>query len=93
MDEFEEKLDVEHDKKKLWKQLSNSWVHTTGFAVKVVEITGEESQLPSWCLILPIELEQTDLSAIDDLNKYLSDFRSILRKSIDLYQNESRNLS
>jgi hypothetical protein len=93
MDEFGIIIRAKQDLKEKYQQLSNRWIHTKGFAEHVVDITVKESYLPSWCLILPVEFEQIDLSAIDELNKDLSDFRIILRKSIDLYQNESRNLS
>lgn len=64
----------------IYGQLSENWVHIGGFAEKIANIT-IDSQLPSWCWILPIELDDNDLSVIRELNNNVSVFRKILEKT------------
>jgi hypothetical protein len=69
--------------KKVYGRLSNDWVHTRGFAEKVVDFTQRNSQMPSWAWILPITLNENDLSIINDLNQDVALFRALLEKTND----------
>jgi len=66
----------------VYKQLSHDWVHTQGFAEKVVKFNSDNSQLPSWAWILPITLDEKDLTTVNELNEYITIFRKILKRSM-----------
>lgn len=69
---------------KVYGRLSDDWIHTRGFAEKVVDFTKTHSQLPSWTWILPITLNENDLEIIDELNRDVALFRALLEKTNEL---------
>jgi hypothetical protein len=77
----------------VYKELSNDWVHTRGFAEKVVNLTSENSQLPSWSWVLPINLDEKDLPTINELNNYIVIFRNLLEKTIAIDGNTFQKVS
>ncbi|MGA2122138.1 MAG: hypothetical protein ABSG49_08875 [Methanoregula sp.] len=72
---------TESELNRVYERLSNEWVHTLGFAEKVVALTSDNFQLPSWAWILPISLDEKDLPVIIELNDYIAIFRKLLRKT------------
>jgi len=48
----------------IYGQLSKNWVHIDGFAEKIANMTIDNRQLPSWCWLLPIELDDKDFPVI-----------------------------
>jgi len=67
---------------RVYGRLSDEWVHTRGFAEKVVNFTSLNSQLPSWAWILPITLDEKDLTTINELNQDIALLRKLLEKVI-----------
>jgi hypothetical protein len=82
LNEFDKKICAERNIRESWKRLSNEWVHPIGFAKKVIEITNQELKLPSWGWMLPINLDDNDIASIDELNKFIADFRIVLKKAV-----------
>jgi len=72
----------------VYGRLSNDWVHTLGFAKKVVDLTSANSQLPSWAWILPIGFDEKDLPTINELNDYIAIFRKLLEKTIAINEDK-----
>jgi len=67
----------------LWSKLSEDWVHTKGFVRRVVNEIVEKSEIPSWALVIPMNYTDVDLDVIDELGKRVSQFRKLLKVTID----------
>ena len=87
VDDLGKDTGVESEIYRVYGQLSNDWVHTRGFAEKVVTLTSDNKQLPSWSWILPISLDENDLTTINELNNYIAIFRKLLGKTIAIIGN------
>ena len=74
----------------LWGKLSQDWVHTKGVVNRIVKEITEKSPAPSWTFIIPIKYIETDLDAIEELGKHISQFRNLLKVTIENYKQEFR---
>ncbi len=79
-------LDVGDDFSVLWKELSDTWFHTRGFANKVVENIVNSSDAPSWALVLPMPYSLSDLDTIYEFGKTTVIFRSLLAVTMKKYK-------
>jgi hypothetical protein len=70
----------------LWSKLSNDWVHTKGLVARVVNQFVEKSAPPAWALVIPMAYQPSDLEAIEELGKRISQFRMLFKTAIEKYQ-------
>ena len=70
----------------LWGKLSNYWVHPRGIVKRVVNEIVEKSDVPSWAWIIPMNYSESDLDTIKELDKCISQFRSILKATMKNYE-------
>lgn len=82
MKELGEKLGLKNDFIALWGKLSKDWIHPEGVIDKII------SQTPSWALVIPINYAEDDLDTINELCKRVSQFKKLLRVTIDNYKQE-----
>ena len=81
------KLGLKNDFIALWSKLSKDWIHTKGVVDRVVSQT-IKSGVPSWALVIPMNYSETDLDTIEELGKRISQFRNLLKATIENYQQE-----
>jgi hypothetical protein len=66
----------------IWRNLSKDWIHFRGFD-RIVTIVAERQDVPGWSLTIPIGYSDTELPEIEELGKYISQFRRILAKDVE----------
>jgi len=88
LEEFGKMIELENEPLKLWGKISQDWIHTTGIAKKIVEQVVEKSELPPYALALPMSYSEADLGTVEELGKRVSDFRKILKTTMDKYKEE-----
>jgi len=71
-------LGSEDDFVALWGKLSQDWIHTKGIMDRVTDQIIEKSDIPPWALAIPMNYTASDLDAIDELRKRISQFRRLL---------------
>lgn len=76
---------VKNDFVALWGKLSNDWVHTKGVTEKVVSHIIRKSDMPPWAIIIPMSFGEDDLDTINELGKRISQFRSLLKVTMEKY--------
>ena len=81
--DFGNKIGLRDEPIALWGKLSKDWVHTRGIVKRVVDEIVEKSDVPSWALIIPMHYTDTDLNAINELGKRISQFRKLLKVTIE----------
>jgi len=86
MKELGKELGFENDFVALWGKLSRDWIHTKGIMDRVVSQVIEKSDIPPWALTLPMNYKENDLDAVDELRKYISQFRTLLTTTMEKYQ-------
>lgn len=88
MRELGEKVGAANGFVALWGRLSQDWVHTKGFADKLVSHVTEESDMPPWALAIPMNYTETDLSILEEMRNRISQFRSLLATTMGKYRQE-----
>ena len=78
------------DAYELWDNLSGDWVHTKGVIDRIVNQINRTPRAPSWALIIPMNYAKGDLDAIKELGKRISQFRNLLKVTIENYKQEFR---
>ncbi len=81
------KLGLKNDFNALWGKLSKDWIHTKGVVDRVVNQI-IKSRVPSWALVIPMNYSEADLDTIEELGKRISQFRNLLKATIENYQQE-----
>lgn len=76
------------DQPNLWRELSNAWVHTKGLVDRIVSQVIEKSTPPAWALVIPMAYQPSDLEAIEELGKRISQFRRLLKTEIEKYRQD-----
>lgn len=84
--EFDEIMNLDGGSVKLWGKLSKDWVHTRGVVDRVVSQISEKSGPPSWALVIPMNYAEDDLDTIKELCKRVSQFRELLKVTIENYK-------
>ena len=72
----------------LWRNLSRDWIHFKSFD-RIVTIISERKDIPGWSLTVPIGYRDTELPEIDELGKYITQFRQILAKNVEKWKAKS----
>lgn len=88
MEELGRELVSENDFIALWGKLSRDWIHTKGILDGVVSQVIEKSNIPPWALPLPMNYKESDLDAVDELRKRISQFSTLLTATMEKYQQE-----
>ena len=83
---FGKMIGLDDEPLKLWGKISQDWIHTTGIASKIVEQLTEKSELPPYALVLPMIYGEADLNTIEELGKRISNFRRILKITMDKFK-------
>ena len=89
MRQLGERLGIGNEFGKLWRALSNDWVHTKGIANNIASHMANVPGLPSWALVIPMPYSDADLEVINKLGKVISQFRELLKIAIETYRTES----
>ncbi len=89
MKELGMKLGATSDFVSLWGKLSKDWLHTKGFADKLVGHVIEESNMPSWALVIPTNYTESDMSMVEELHNRISQFRHLLATTMEKYKGDS----
>ena len=64
----------------LWSKLSENWVHFRGMAKRIRKrIEEEEGIPPSYMLVLPTELDESDIKDVKELTKRVAETRKLLQ--------------
>jgi len=84
--EFDEIINLDVESVKLWGKLSKDWVHTKGVVDRIVSQISEKSGPPSWALVIPMNYSESDLDTIKELGKRISQFRKLLKVTIENYK-------
>lgn len=84
--DFGNKIGLKDEPIKLWGKLSKDWVHTRGIVKRVVNEIVEKSEPPSWALTIPMNYTIADLDDIRELGKRTSQFRKLLKATMDNYR-------
>jgi hypothetical protein len=88
MNEFDKEIGFNVCSIKLWRILSNNWIHTKGVVDKVVYQMAEMSNVPPWGLVIPCDFVKADLEDIEELQKRISQFRDLLKITMKNYKQE-----
>ncbi len=72
----------------LWRELSNEWLHTKGFADGIVQQVVEQSNVPPWALYIPMHYGEGDRVFRDEMRVRISQFRVLLRVAMERYAKE-----
>lgn len=88
MKELGKELGATNDFISLWSKLSQDWLHTKGFSDKLVGHVIEQSDMPSWSLVIPMNFRESDLSILEELRNRISQFRSLLVTTMGKYRRE-----
>lgn len=88
MKELGKRLGATSDFASLWGKLSHDWLHTKGFSEKLVGHVIEQSDMPSWSLVIPMNYTESDLSILEELRNRISQFRSLLAATMEKYREE-----
>ncbi len=83
IEEFDNMVNLDRGAVKLWGKLSKDWVHTRGVIDRVVSQIIEKSVPPPWALIIPFNYTKADLDDIRELGKRVSQFRKILKDTVE----------
>lgn len=86
--EFDERVKLDEESIKLWGKLSEDWIHTRGVMGRIINQISEKSGAPSWALVIPMNYAKDDLDTIKELGKRVSQFRKLLKVTIDNYKQE-----
>ena len=89
MKDLGKRIGLKNDFVTLWGKLSEYWMHTKGIIDKIVSQIGEKSGAPSWALVIPINYAEDDLDTIKELGKRISQFRKLLKVTIENYKQET----
>jgi len=81
--DFGNKIGLKDEPIALWGKLSEDWVHTEGIVKRVVNEIVKKSEIPSWALIIPMNYADADLNAINELGKHISQFRKLLKVTME----------
>ena len=86
--EFGKMIELGDEPLKLWGKISRNWIHTIGIVSNIVRQVIEKSEPPTYALALPMYYGEADLSTIEELGKQISNFRKILKITMDKYIKE-----
>lgn len=89
MRQLGEKLGIGSEFDKLWRVLSDDWVHTKGIANNIASHMASAPGLPSWALVIPMPYSNADLEVIHKLGEVISQFRRLSRIAIEKYSTGS----
>ena len=70
----------------LWGKLSQNWVHARGVMDGIVDHITENSDVPPWGLVIPMNYTPDDLHTLNKLREQLAEFRYILKLVMQNYQ-------
>ena len=87
--EFDEIINSDVRSVKLWGKLSKDWVHTKGIVDRIVSQISGKSEAPSWALVIPMNYAEDDLDTIKELGNRISQFRKLLKDTIENYKQET----
>ncbi len=83
---FGEELELRKCSIALWDKISRDWVHTKGIIDRIAYQIIEKGEVPPWPLVIPTNYVEADLDTIEELGKRISQFRNLLRATIEKYQ-------
>jgi hypothetical protein len=79
-------LGVDKEFADFWNELSRKWIHTKGIVDRVVDRLAEESDVPPWALVVPLNYTEDDVDDLDNLREQISRFRGLLQVTMEQYQ-------
>jgi hypothetical protein len=85
MRELEIQLDLDKAFVTLWGRLSERWVHTKGIMNQFVRQVENQSEAPTWALIIPMKYNEDDLDTLVDLRNYIFKLRKLIQEAMKKY--------
>lgn len=85
MKQLQAQLALDDDFIRLWGKLSGHWIHTKGVMNRIVDQLMDKSEVPAWALVIPMTYADSDLHALDELRKRVSQFRHLLTVTMGEY--------
>jgi hypothetical protein len=82
MKDFGRDTSLKNKPQKLWCKISESWAHTRGFVKTIINYLITEEMLPSYAIIIPSSYSENDLTCLEQLGDYISEFREIIKVSL-----------
>lgn len=82
MEEWDKLLEREDGSAALWKELSQLWVHARGVMEGITNRIVQQTDAPAWGMVLPQAYTMGDMTALNDLQRKLAQFRSLLRDAM-----------
>ena len=82
---FDKEFGLGNEAIAMWGKLSSNWLHAKGFLDRIVDGIAEQSEIPSWGLVVPISYSKEDLRYLDELKKELVRYRRFLKKVMQKY--------
>jgi len=82
MKEWDKLLEREDGSASLWKELSQMWVHARGVMEGITNRIVQQTDAPAWGIVLPQAYMMGDMTALNELQRKLTQFRSLLRDAM-----------
>jgi len=82
MKEWDKLLKREDGSAVLWKELSQMWVHAGGVMEGITNRIVQQADAPAWGMVLPQVYTMGDVIALNELQRKLAQFRSLLRDAM-----------
>lgn len=82
MEEWDKHLGRKNGSAALWKELSQTWVHARGVVEGITNRVTQQTDAPAWGMVLPQAYTMRDMAALNELQRKLSQFRSLLHDAM-----------
>jgi len=82
MEEWDKLLERQNGSAALWKELSQMWVHARGIMEGITNRIVQQTDAPVWGIVLPQAYTMGDMTALNELQRKLSQFRSLLHDAM-----------
>jgi hypothetical protein len=82
MEEWDKHLGRKDGSAALWKELSQTWVHARGVMEGITNRIIQQIDAPAWGMVLPQAYTMGGMTALNELQRKLSQFRSLLRDAM-----------
>lgn len=66
----------------MWGKLSREWAHGGGSMERVVKEIEVQGSVPTWALVIPSPYVVEDLGSLEELRKWLSEFRELFAAAL-----------
>ena len=82
MKEWDKLMERKDGSAALWRELSQTWMHTRGVMEGITNRIVQQTDAPAWGIVLPQAYTMGDMIALNELQGKLAQFRSFLRDAM-----------